>query len=64
MDNSDPVSPTAYWLPVSLILPAQPIGAVAAVSDVGMKGVEMGGGGIEVMVGKKLMMWGGERNGE
>lgn len=44
MDNSDPVSPCAYWLPVSLILPVQPIVAVAAISDVGMKGQKKGGG--------------------
>lgn len=43
MDNSDPVSLAAYWLPVSLIPPAEPIGAVATVSDVGMKGQKEGG---------------------
>lgn len=43
MDNSDPLSPLAYWLPVSLILPVQPIGTVGTVSDVGMKGLREGG---------------------
>lgn len=43
MDNSDPVSPKAYWLPVSLILLVQPMRAIAAVSDVGMKGQKEGG---------------------
>lgn len=43
MDKSDPVSLKAYWLSVSLILSAQPIGAVATVSDVGKKGQKEGG---------------------
>lgn len=61
MGNSDPVSPHAYWLPVPLILPVQPIVAVAAISDVGMKGQKIGGGAglgdseIEVKAGKRGM---------
>lgn len=38
MHDSDPVSPKSYWLPVSLILPVQPIGIIATISDEGMKG--------------------------
>lgn len=54
MDNGDPVSPKAYWLSISLILPEQPIRAAATVSDVGMKEEKEGGrekdGEIEVKV--------------
>lgn len=56
MDNSDPVSPKAYWLPVSLIRLLQPMGAVTTVSDVGMKEQNEAGekdGEIEVKVKKK-----------
>lgn len=44
MDNSDPVSPKAYWLPFPLILGAGPIGAAVTISDVGMKGQNEGWG--------------------
>ena len=35
MHDSNPVSPKSYWLPVSLIPPVQPIGAIASISDGG-----------------------------
>lgn len=64
MDNSDPVSPKAYWLPVSLILPAQPIGAFPTISDVRMKGLKGGGAEVTAEEKRERMTSGGERNGE
>lgn len=52
MDNSDPVSPRAYWLPASLILQARPMGAVANRFRCGDEGAE------------RVCVWGGVNDRE
>lgn len=60
MGNSDPVSPAAHWLHAPLVPNTRPMGGVAAVSDVRMKGGRKGwrGGGGKKNGGES---WGGKK---